>query len=126
MSLMCVRLEPTRDPEEVESQPNDAYEFTVPLDSDGHLDLKNWEEAAVYCTIRRYQRDGSVLHGQLIKTDRGEWAFSYEAGEDDDEYLYRFASHVFQTGEILSITLNDETDHVYRITSVTRPLVLGT
>lgn len=123
MSLMCVRLESARDPEDVEGIPNEAYELTVPLDSDGHLDPMNWEET---CTVRRYQRDGSLLHGQLIRTDRGAWAFSDEAGEDDDEYIYRFASHVFETGESLPITQNDETDHVYRITSVTRPLVFGT
>ena len=126
MSLMCVRLELARDFNDATGNPNDAYEFTVPLTDDGHIDLSKWADAAPYCALRRYQRDGSVLPGQLIRTDRGEWAFSYQMGEDDDEYIYRFASHVFKPGEYLSITQNDETDHVYRVAAVTAPLLFGT
>jgi predicted kinase len=126
MSLMCVRVEPARDLEIADGPPYDTYEFTIPLDSDGHLDLTHWEEVAEYCTIKRFRRNASVLHGHLIKNDRGEWAISYEAGENDDEFIYRIASQVFRTGEVLSITQNDETDHLFRVTSVTRPLIFGT
>lgn len=126
MSLKCVRLELAQESEDAKGHPNEAYEFTVPLDDDGHLDLRNWDEAAQYCTVCRYQRDGTILHGQLIRNNRGEWAFSYEREEDEEEYVYRFSSHVFEPGECLSITQIDETDQFYRVTSVTRPLVFGT
>jgi len=125
MTLMRVRLELARNPEYPEGNPNDAYEFTVPLAADGRIDLGRWDEAAQYCTLRRYEPDGTVLTGQLIRTARGEWAFSYQPGDEDDESVYRFASHAFRPGEYLTITQEDESDHVYRVVSVRNAAVSG-
>ena len=46
MSLMCVRLELARDFNDATGNPNDAYEFTVPLTEGGHIDLSKWADAA--------------------------------------------------------------------------------
>lgn len=125
MSLMCIRLERARDPDGREVSAVDAYEFIAPLTGEGYIDLDAWEEAAPYCTLRRCRRDGSVRLGALIRTDRGEWTFSYRSGGEDNEYIYRFASLAFVPGECLTITQDDETDHFYRVASITRPLVFG-
>lgn len=125
MSLMCIRLERAREPDGFAGNANDCYEFIAPLTRDGHIDLDIWEEAAPYCTLRRCREDGSVRPGALIRTDRGEWTFAYRSGGNDNDYVYRFAAHTFAPGEYLTITQNDEADRVYRVASITRPLVFG-
>ena len=126
MSLMCVRLEQVPNPGDVGKVRIDAYEFTIPLDSEDRLDLENWDAAAPYCTTCRYLRDGTVQHGLLTRTGRGEWAFKYDSAEFGEDYIYRFLSHSFRPGEELSITQSDGTDRFYRIASVTHPLVFDT
>lgn len=123
MSLMLIRLELAPNQDTTQGNANDAYEFTAPLTDEGLIDLDRWDDAERYCTLRRYLTDGTILHGELLRSDRGELVFSYRAGEDDDETIYRFASHVFGPGEYVTITQNDGTDHLYRVASVTRPLV---
>lgn len=46
MSLMCVRLELAHGFNDATGNPSDAYEFTVPLTDDGHIDLSKWADVA--------------------------------------------------------------------------------
>ena len=51
----------------------------------------------------------------VIRTRAHQWAFSYVPGEDDDEPIFRFDSHVFAPGEYATITEHDGDDYVFKV-----------
>jgi hypothetical protein len=64
-------------------------------------------------------------HGQLIHIADGRWAFSYAVGDDDDEPIFRFDSHVFVVGEYVTITEHDGEDRVFKVVAVDDLLLPG-
>ena len=48
----------------------------------------------------------------------GRWAFSYAVGDDDDEPIFRFDSHIFAVGEYVTITEHDGEDRVFKVVGV--------
>ena len=70
-------------------------------------------------TFARYLPGDPAIHGQLVKTDDGAWAFSYEAGDDDDERIVGLDSHSLSAGNYLTVVQGDGEEHVYRVAAVT-------
>ena len=123
MSLKKIRLELARTAEHPSGSANHGYEFTAPLDAEGHLDPDGWDEWANACTFRRFwpgedDQQGSLMH------KRGRWVFSYELGDDDDDTIFKFDRHRFAVGEYVSITEHDGTTHPFRVVSVGVPEAL--
>lgn len=117
MTLKVIRLELARTKDHPEGDPNHAYVFRAPLTPDGHLDSDKFKEAADLCSAVKFVPDEGIENGRLIRT-RGGWAFSYAAGDEDDEPIFRLGSHVFREGEYVTITEHDETPRPFRVVSI--------
>lgn len=119
MSFSLIRLELARSPEFPDGAGNRGYEIKAPLTTDGVLDESAWREAKENCTVRRFWQGEPDQEGQLIHTRHRTWAFSYEAGEEDDTPLFHLESHKFVAGEYLSIHEQDGDTLTYRVVRVT-------
>lgn len=116
MTLKLIRLELARTKEFPDGSHKHGYEFTAPLTAEGHLDEHGWKQYRQVCTVLRFWGDDEDdEHGQLIRTRGGRWAFSYEPGDDDDEPIFRFGEHVFNTGEYVTITEHDGVARPFRV-----------
>lgn len=121
MTLFHVRLELARSKEFPEGSSLHGYEFTAPLDADGHLDGVAWRAEKSACAVRRFTRGKADENGRLVHVGKG-WHFDYDAGStDDDERVFKLDRHVIKQGEYLSITEHDGVMRTFKIVSV-RPV----
>lgn len=118
MAMKLIRLELARTKEFPEGDAHHGYELRAPLTDDGRLDLGAFRSAAQLCTVRHFRPDADDEHGELVRTKRGDWAFSYEVGDADDEAIFRLATHVFKEGEYVTITEHDGEAKVFRVAAV--------
>ncbi|MCB2108131.1 MAG: hypothetical protein KDE14_10540 [Rhodobacteraceae bacterium] len=116
--MKTIRVELARTKDHPEGNPGHVYEFRAPLDAEGHLDADAWPKVKQLCTVRRLENGTEQEKGLLIRTKGGKWVFSYEPGDDDDEAIFKFSTHVFKPGEYVSITEHDGEQRTFRITSV--------
>jgi hypothetical protein len=113
-----IRLELARNKDYPDGSADHGYEFRAPLAPDGHIDLDGWDGAAQLCTVHHFWGTELDERGQLVRMPDGRWAFSYVPGEEDDEPIFRFDSHVFAVGEYVTITEHDGEDRVFKVVSV--------
>lgn len=118
MIIKRIRMELARNKDFPDGSSEHGYEFRAPLRADGHIDLEAWENAAQLCTVHHFWGTRLDERGQLIRTRDGRWAFSYEAGDEDDEPIFRFDSHAFAVGEYVTITEHDGEDRVFKVVAV--------
>lgn len=114
--MKTIRLELARNADNPEGNPSDAYELHAALKTDGTIDFDGVDKQLM--TFARQLPGAPIVHGQLVETEDGAWAFSYEAGDDDDERIIGFESHDLSTGNYLTVVQNGTDDHVYRVVSV--------
>jgi len=117
MSLKKIRLELARTSEYPDGHPGCGYEFTAPLDRNGHLDASDWSRVEEACTVRRFWLHGEDEHGHL-QHHRNRWVFSYRRGDEDDEPIFRLDKHAFTVGEYVSVTEHDGMSRPFRIVAV--------
>lgn len=125
MPLKTIRLELARTKEHPNGSAAHGYEFTAPLDAEGHLNLDDWKEYRQLCIVHRFWAGEDDEHGELHRTRGGRWVFSYEPGEDDDEPIFKFDNHVFKEGEYISITEHDGVTRPFRIVQVRKAHALS-
>lgn len=118
MTLKRVRMELARNKDFPEGSPNHGYEATIPLTATHAFDPEAWEADALVCTAVKFATGTDDEHGQLVRTEAGPWAFSYELGETDDEPIHRLEAHVFEPDEYVTVTDIGGEEHVYRIKTV--------
>ncbi len=118
MTMKRIRLELARNKDYPDGSADHGYEFRAPLAPDGHIDLDGWDGAAQLCTVHHFWGTELDERGQLVRMPDGRWAFSYVPGEEDDEPIFRFDSHVFAVGEYVTITEHDGEDRVFKVVSV--------
>lgn len=122
-ALKRIRLNLARSKDHPEGSSRHGYEFVAPLDAAGHIDLEGWRENRNACTVRRFWGDEAPEAGRLVHRAGGSrgatWVFDYnETDTDDDEAGFRFADHVFQPGEYVSIRDDDGTLHTFQVVTV--------
>ena len=117
-SLARIRMELARTPDAPEGARDCGYELIAPLDPDGHLDAEAWRARRSECSVRRFWAGSDDEHGRLIHIRDHRWAFSYAAGDDDDEPIWRLDNHRFVEGEYISITEHDGVTRPFRIVRV--------
>jgi hypothetical protein len=122
MTLKKIRLELARNADTPEGDRRCGYEFIAPLDAQGHLDARAWPREKGKCTVRRFWIDQDDEHGMLEHHRGTRWLFSYRPGEEDDEPIFRFATHAFISGEYVSITEHDGVERTFRVMRA-RPLL---
>ncbi|MBM3541153.1 MAG: hypothetical protein FJX51_03820 [Alphaproteobacteria bacterium] len=54
MTLKTIRLELARTKDHPQGSAAHGYEFTAPLDAQGHLDMEAWRKVKEVCTVRRF------------------------------------------------------------------------
>jgi hypothetical protein len=118
MTLKHIRLELARTKDKPDGDNAIGYEFAAPLTADGHLDADGWKQDKDRCTVRRFWRGQDDETGLLVHTRGGRWAFSYAAGSDDDEPIFKFDKHRFALGEYVSITEHDGEIRPFKVISV--------
>jgi hypothetical protein len=123
--LKRIRLELAREPGFPDGDPHRGYEFVLPLDKSGHIDLPAWERDKLACTARRFWSGAPEQIGQVVRTAGGGWAISYERGSDDDEKMHRLGSHSLKEGEYVSIAGHDGRSHTFRVVSIRPALPSG-
>lgn len=103
--LKKIRLELARDHDYPEGSRNYGYEFAVPLDESGHIDVEAWHREREHCRVRRFRPGEKDDIGHVLHRPGGSWAFHYDIDSDDedDESGYRFANHAFVPGEYVSV-----------------------
>lgn len=118
LPLRKIRLELARTPDHPDGSSEHGYEFTAPLDAEGHFDADEWRAGREKCKVRRFWRGEDDQHGRLIH--RGaRWAFHYDEEEDEgDEPIFRFDRHTFKQGEYVSITEHDGEMRTFRVVRV--------
>ncbi len=118
-TLKKIRLELARGPGFPDGSTHHGYEFFAPLRSDGHIDADAWRATSAKCTVRRFWQGEDDSSGHLRHTGTG-WLFHYDLDRDPapDEKGFRFASHVFRTGEYVSITERDGSLQTFKVASV--------
>ena len=118
MSFKKIRLELARTSEFPEGSARHGYEFSLPLDASGHIDVEGWRAAKDRCTVHRFWGEDDPEDGFLVHTRHRTWAFSYAPGEEDDEPFFRFEDHTLKVGEYVSLTGHDGEIHPFRVVSV--------
>ncbi len=118
MTLRRIRLELARTKDQPEGNRACGYDFTAPLDRDGHIDVEEWKKAKTACAVRRFWQGEDDEVGALVHLRGGRWVFSYAPGEDDDEPIFKFDRHVFHEGEYVSITEHDGVTRPFKIVAV--------
>jgi len=118
MSMKVVRLELARDASHPQGDAGHGYEFRAPLTAEGHIDHQAWLAERGLCKVRRFGHNMPDEHGLLLRTGRGQWVFSYEPGDDDDERIFRFGAHRFSPGEYMSLTEHDGVQRTFKVTAV--------
>ncbi|MFT5487366.1 MAG: hypothetical protein ACI9JL_003109 [Paracoccaceae bacterium] len=114
--MKTIRLELARNADNPEGNPGDAYELHSNLSADGKVDVAHTDTQLM--TFARFLPGQDVVHGQLVKTDEGPWAFSYVAGDDDDERIVGLEHHEMISGNYVTVIQDNRHEHVYRVTSV--------
>jgi hypothetical protein len=121
VTIKKVRLELARDQDFPQGSARHGYEFTAPLDENGHIDPDQWHKARAKCRVKRFWDGEQTEVGHVIRKPGGAWAFHYDINgdEDDDETGYRFGAHSFVPGEYVSIKEHDDELRTFRVVSVT-------
>jgi hypothetical protein len=106
--LYRITLHLARSKEHPEGSARHGYEIFAPLDSTGRLDAETWKEARDHCRVRRFWPGEADRHGRLVHraggTGGATWAIDYDdRTSEDDEAGYRLGTHLFATGEYVSI-----------------------
>lgn len=117
-ALKTIRLELARTKEQPEGNPRCGYEFTAPLNADGHLDAQVFKDSKADCRVHRFWEGEKAEHGALRHLGPDRWVFSYAPGPDDDEPAFKFDRHRFQLGEYVSITEHDGVTRPFRVVAI--------
>lgn len=125
MPLQRIRLELARDREFPEGSREHGYDLIVPLDKAGHVSVAGWKANRDLCRVRRFWGHEVPLIGHIVHKPGGtggNWAFHYDIrrgeGHVNDEPGFHFETHVFRTGEYVSIKEQDGALRTFRIQAV--------
>jgi hypothetical protein len=116
MTWTNIRLELARTPDFPEGSPAHAYLLRLPLDQNGMVDADAYRAERGKATVQRAWPGEAVRRGAIIHKRSG-WAFSYEAGDADDEGIFHLENHPFRVGEYVTVTEPDGERLPYRIVS---------
>ena len=85
---------------------NLSYEIVAPLDRDGCLDARRWQENPEVCTVRR-QRPGEAARTGRLRFDRDRtghalWFIRFDDGASD-EPCYRIGAARIRRGDPVAV-----------------------
>lgn len=119
MNWKTIRLELARNHDFPDGSRRHGYWFHAPLDADGRFDRETYDRSPWRATAHRFWGSEEEQVGQIVRTGRNRWAFSYEPGTADDESIWSFSDHVLREGEYVTVKDPHGRDHVFRVVRVT-------
>jgi hypothetical protein len=121
MSLMKIRLELGRTPDDPQGDPRHGYEFVAPVDAQGYLDPEEWKAQKDHCAVYRFHPHEPEYRGSLRHNGQG-WLFDYLPGRSsDNEVIFRLDRHRIEKGLYLTIKEEDGVARPFKIVDV-KPL----
>jgi hypothetical protein len=90
------------------------YVFVAPLDEEGRIDARLWNEHRDECRVVRFRQNNEDI-GHLVCTSGGDWAFHY----DTNGTGRRVCGERFVAGELVSIE-EDGQVQTFKVCSVER------
>lgn len=107
--LQRVRLELARCPDFPNGSHAHGYDFIVPIDVDGQIELDAWRVVRDRCRVTRFWEGEANEVGHVVHKRGGAWAFHYDIRGDaaHDEPGYHFETHKLVPGEYVSIKEQD-------------------
>ena len=118
--LQRVRLELARCHDFPNGSHAHGYDFIVPIDQNGHIDLDAWRLVRERCRVRRFWEGDPDEVGHVVHKRGGAWAFHYDIRGDaaHDEPGYHFETHKLMPGEYVSIKEQDGVLRAFFVKSV--------
>ncbi len=106
--LKRITLNLARTPEYPEGSIRHGYDIIAPVNSEGYLDINEFNEKKDHCRVRRFWGDEAPRYGRLERRAGGvggaTWEIDYDdRSDDDDEAGYRLGDHKFALDEYISI-----------------------
>ncbi len=126
-ALRKITLNAARSKEFPEGSIRHGYDFVAPLTDDGHIDVDAWKAHRSECFVHRFWGNDPVMRGILVRKPGGPggatWAFEWDApGETaDEEEGFRFADHVFKSGEYVSLREQEGELMTFRVIGIGSP-----
>jgi len=118
MTMMRICMELGRTESYPEGDPGQGYEFIVPLDEKGQIDVEDWRKVKAACTVRQFEA-GFVIRRGLVRHVGQGWRFDYDhLSAHDDEPFFKLDRHVLAPGAYVSIQEPNGATRPYRVVSV--------
>jgi hypothetical protein len=117
MKWKLIRLELAQSDEFPNGSASRAYLLRLPLQDDGSIDAPAISKSPARATVRRFWPNEADLSGYVTASD-GEWAFVYDANNDDAGTIVRHDSNPIRLGEAIILTELDGRRFPYRVTSL--------
>ena len=120
MTLNIIRLELARDQDYPDGSNTNGYEFVLPLNAAGGIDVDGWRKHKKRCRVRRFWEGEPDEQGHVVHRPVGTWVFHYDlqGDPDEDEPGFKFDSHVFRPGEYVSLREQDGEMRTFRVITV--------
>lgn len=112
---ICLELARTKD--YPTGSPSRAYLVQLPVNDDGIINEDVLRTTPQRARVRRHWPNEPDMSGYVIRTPKG-WAFSYRAGEDDDEAIYHLETHAMRIGDYITLTEPNGDRLPYRVVSL--------
>ena len=112
-----IRLELARTPEFPSGSAGRAYILRLPIYDDGLIDEDAVKQHPSMATVRRFWPNEPDQQGYVMHT-HGKWAFSYKAGEEDDERLFHLETHPLAVGEFVTLTEPDGRQFPFKVAAI--------
>lgn len=117
--LCKLRLELAREIGHPDGDRDTAYELTLPLDPDGHIDATSWLDDPAACIVRRIRPGKVDATGVLARSPHGRWNFDFRDGHDaDDLQGIRFGDDRFVPQAFVGVNEDDGKTHAFRVVSI--------
>lgn len=116
MTWKTIRLELARTPKFPQGSAAHAYVRRLPIDDNGMIERGEMKHPTESPVVRRLWPNEQDRAGVVINQRAG-WAFSYEAGDAEDEGIFHLEHHPIILGEYLTITEADGQRLPFRVSS---------
>ncbi|MDZ7588119.1 MAG: hypothetical protein U5J78_02765 [Parasphingorhabdus sp.] len=114
MTWKTIRLDLARTAEYPSGSAAHAYVLRLPLGDDDRICAEALAHPDESPRVRRLWPNEPDKNGVVIPKGDG-WAFSYEPGDEDDEYLFHLENRPIRVGEYLTITEADGEKLPFRV-----------
>jgi hypothetical protein len=117
--LKQIIMDLAREPGHPHGDAQHGYLLHLPLNDEGRIDERQYEQMRDICTVRRFRPGEDPRNGRIRQARLGDWRFDYDDRQEfDDEQGFRLGDERFVPGEYVSIREDDGIMHTFQVISV--------